>query len=239
MDDAEMPGFEPIMRDGLPPDQAPGKPLLLGPEYDVRRENGLLIERNVAVPLRDEVRILVDIYRPDGGGDRDHHPDSGGLPVILGWSPYGKHNLRDKLPWPAAGVQDGWLSPYTAFEAPDPAYWCRHGYVVVYADPRGTWLSEGEMHHGGPGARGARPGRDRDLAFEHVVPARPSAPSGGEGARHLRPDGAEATPLPSRGHPQRRGTHHPRRRRVRLLPARSGGSPAVAGGRGRNRRPRE
>ena len=73
------------------------------------------------------------------------------MPILLGWSPYGKHNVSDRLPWPQAGVQKGWISPYTAFEAPDPAYWCRHGYAVVFPDPRGSWYSEGELRHGGTG----------------------------------------------------------------------------------------
>ncbi len=43
------------------------------------------------------------------------------------------------------------MSQYTAFEAPDPMYWCRQGYAVVYPDPRGSWYSEGELRHGGMG----------------------------------------------------------------------------------------
>jgi len=133
--------FEPIMRIGQHPSQAPGKPLLTGPEYRARRENGLFIEQNIPVAMRDGTRILIDLYRPDlPGGGAD-------LPVILGWSPYGKHNLSSRG-FPQSGVEEGWMSPYTAFEAPDPAYWCRRGYAVVFPDPRGTWLSEGEMHHG-------------------------------------------------------------------------------------------
>ena len=58
------------------------------------------IERNVAVRMRDGVRIYVDIYRPDGAaGERN-------LPAILGWSPYGKHNLSSRLIWPEAGVAE-------------------------------------------------------------------------------------------------------------------------------------
>jgi putative CocE/NonD family hydrolase len=70
---------------------------------------------------------------------------------LLGWSPYGKHNVSDRLAWPAAGVADGWMSAYTAFEAPDPMYWCPRGYAIVYPDPRGAWYSEGELRHGGRG----------------------------------------------------------------------------------------
>ena len=133
--------FQPIMRVGKPPSEATGKPLLLGPEYRIRRENGLRIEQNVSVAMRDGTRILIDVYSPDA-------PVTAGLPVILGWSPYGKHNLSSRG-FPRSGVEQGWMSQYTAFEAPDPAYWCPRGYAVVFADPRGTWLSEGEMHHGG------------------------------------------------------------------------------------------
>jgi hypothetical protein len=95
--------------------------------------------------MRDGIQILIDIYRPDG--TRGTHD----VPILLGWSPYGKHNTSSRLPWPAADVAEGWISPHTAFEAPDPMYWCRHGYAVVYPDPRGSWYSEGELRHGGLG----------------------------------------------------------------------------------------
>jgi predicted acyl esterase len=138
-------GFELIMREGVHPTRVVGKKLPPPPEYVEARENGLRIERNVVVTMRDGVRIFVDIYRPDGAtGERD-------LPVLLGWSPYGKHNTNAQLAWPAADVAPGWMSQYTAFEAPDPLYWCKHGYAVCYPDPRGSWYSEGELRHGGIG----------------------------------------------------------------------------------------
>jgi predicted acyl esterase len=92
--------------------------------------------------MRDGVRILIDLYLPTALAPSER------VPVILGWSPYGKHNLADHL-WPDADVQPGWISKYTAFEAPDPSYWCPRGYGVVFPDPRGTWYSEGDFHHGG------------------------------------------------------------------------------------------
>jgi uncharacterized protein len=138
-------GFELLMRPGVSPEQVVGKRKPPPPVYSQRTENDLCIERNVAVPLRDDIRIYIDVYRPEGdAGQR-------GLPTLLGWSPYGKHNTADRLPWPAAAVEPGWLSAYTAFEAPDPRYWCAHGYAVVYPDPRGSWYSEGELRHGGIG----------------------------------------------------------------------------------------
>jgi predicted acyl esterase len=137
-----MTSFELIMRDGVDPASAPNKPPLPPRDYARREEEGLLIERNVEVRMRDGVRILVDIYRPAG-----EHAD---LPILLGWSPYGKHGLSDKL-WPPSGVEPGWMSRFTAFEAPDPLFWCPRGYAVVFADPRGAWLSEGDLRHNGIG----------------------------------------------------------------------------------------
>lgn len=135
-------GFTLIMRDGVAPDTAPNKPPLPPRDHVAWEEEGLRIERNAAVAMRDGVRILVDIYRPAGA--------QADLPVLLGWSPYGKHGLSDRL-WPPAGVEPGWMSRFTAFEAPDPAYWCARGYAVCYPDPRGAWLSEGELRHNGVG----------------------------------------------------------------------------------------
>jgi len=134
-----------IMRPGVHPTRAVGKRVPPPPDYAELHQSGLLIQRNIAVRMRDGVRIFIDIYRPDIPSRNEP------LPILLGWSPYGKHNTSDRLPWPAAGVEAGWISRYTAFEAPDPIYWCRYGYAVVYADPRGSWYSEGELRHGGPG----------------------------------------------------------------------------------------
>jgi uncharacterized protein len=133
--------FELLMRPGVDPRTAPHKPPLPPLISDERIEHGVLIRRNVGVPLRDGVRIYVDIYRPPAVAS--------GLPVLLGWSPYGKHRLSNRVFWPASGVDPQWLSPLTAFEAPDPVFWCQRGYAVVFADPRGAWQSEGDFHHHG------------------------------------------------------------------------------------------
>src|ERR1700710_2608114 len=99
--------FELLMRAGVHPTRVVGKKVPPPPDYSELRENGMYIERNVPVTLRDGVRIFVDIYRPDGvAGELD-------VPILLGWSPYGKHNLSNRLVWPAADVAEGWISPYT------------------------------------------------------------------------------------------------------------------------------
>jgi predicted acyl esterase len=45
--------------------------------------------------------------------------------------------------YPNAGVLPEWTSDYTAFEAPDPLYWTKHGYAIIIADCPGTWYGEG------------------------------------------------------------------------------------------------
>jgi uncharacterized protein len=137
--------FELIMRPGVHPSRVVGKKAPPPPDPVEARESGLHIQRNVPVRMRDGIQILIDIYRPDGVQGAHE------VPILLGWSPYGKHNTSSRLPWPAADVAEGWISPHTAFEAPDPMYWCRHGYAVVYPDPRGSWYSQGELRHGGVG----------------------------------------------------------------------------------------
>ena len=134
------PLFEGLTRKGKPPGESPTHPP--GPMPTTIREDGLVIERNASVALRDGVKILVDVYRPDAGrAGKD-------LGVIIGWGPYGKHTVGRTYA-PESGVKPEWVSKHAGFEAVDPLYWCPRGYAVVYPDPRGMWYSEGDMHHGG------------------------------------------------------------------------------------------
>jgi hypothetical protein len=96
----------------------------------------MIIERDVAVPVRGGVTIIADVFRP-----ADERP----APPLIAWSPYGKHiegqlNAR----YPDCGVEPGQLSRYTAFESPDPVHWTARGYAVVNADIPGTWYSGGD-----------------------------------------------------------------------------------------------
>jgi predicted acyl esterase len=129
---------EMLFRPGVPPESA-GWP---GPEYSVATEGGMRIERNVAVPMRDGLRLLVDVYRPQ---ETDR-----AVPALIAWSPYGKHGMLDWANWPGHGIDLGRLSKYTAFETPDPANWAGQDYAVIMADARGAWGSEGEVTMFGP-----------------------------------------------------------------------------------------
>jgi len=128
--------FDMIVRQGLPPTEQKYP----GHGYRMIRENGMIIERDVAVPMRDGVKIFVDIFRPE-------KPDQT-VPALIAWSAYGKHHpFMYEVFYRNGDVKKEWYSNYTNFESPDPGYWVPHGYAVIHVDPRGTWHSEGEARY--------------------------------------------------------------------------------------------
>ncbi|MCL6563246.1 MAG: CocE/NonD family hydrolase [Firmicutes bacterium] len=121
------PLFDPATRGATPPNPS------------THTEGALLIERDVAVSLRDGTRIYVDVFRP-AAADLP-------VPVLIGWSPYGKHESTSTYLGRAfqnAGVGPDQVSDYTVFEAPDPAWWVPRGYAIITVNPRGMWYSEGQ-----------------------------------------------------------------------------------------------
>lgn len=101
----------------------------------------MIIERDVAVPMRDGVKIYVDITRPEGKEK---------VPALIAWSAYGKHRpFQYSYFYKEGGVKREWYSSYTNFEAPDPLYWVPRGYAIINVDPRGTWQSEGDAIYWG------------------------------------------------------------------------------------------
>jgi predicted acyl esterase len=127
--------FATLTRDGVPPERHkyPG----LRPRRT--RERGMIVERDVAVPMRDGVKIYADIHRPLAKQK---------VPALVAWSPYGKHRpFQYEYFYKNGGVRKSWISPYTAFEGPDPVYWVARRYAVVNVDVRGTWGSQGEARY--------------------------------------------------------------------------------------------
>jgi predicted acyl esterase len=122
---------EEVMEPGLDPN---GKGY---PGFNPRQEtvDGLKIEYDVAIPLRDGVTVYTDIYSP---ADVE-----GPLPVMLLWSAYGKH-YRWPDPLLRAFTQNADVSKYAPIECQDPAVWCPEGYAIVVPDPRGIFHSEGD-----------------------------------------------------------------------------------------------
>ncbi|AJY77807.1 X-Pro dipeptidyl-peptidase [Paenibacillus beijingensis] len=68
--------------------------------------------------MRDGVKLYADIYRPAADGS---------YPVLLLRTPYNKEDAQ-------------------TMNFAHPAWYARHGYVVVVQDTRGRWSSEGDFH---------------------------------------------------------------------------------------------
>jgi hypothetical protein len=131
--------FETKYLPGLPPADGGCPPL----ERRTVRADGMEIDYDVAVPMRDGIEIYVDVFLPGALGEA--RPEARGkVPVIVAWGPYGKHAPVKYEIFPNHGVDPAWVSKYAGFEAPDPLYWTHHGYAVINADPRGLWNSQGD-----------------------------------------------------------------------------------------------
>lgn len=98
----------------------------------------IVLDKDVAVTLRDGTTIHVDVFRP-AGVER--------VPVIVAWSPYGKGQGTSTSVlgiFGMVGLDNGVVSGLAKFEGPDPAYWCARGYAICNPDIRGVAHSEGD-----------------------------------------------------------------------------------------------
>lgn len=100
---------------------------------------------DVAIPMRDGVKLYCDVYLPDKGGR---------YPAIIGWTPFNKgpnpQGTQDGFK--EVGMPDkGYVSGFETFEGVDPAWWVNHDYAVVFVDVRGAYNSEGNGEYFGNG----------------------------------------------------------------------------------------
>jgi putative CocE/NonD family hydrolase len=79
-------------------------------------EFGVIVEKNVMIPVRDGVKLAADLYRPA----RDGKPAAGRFPALLTRTPYDKGGARS-----------------------EGSYYAARGYVVVANDTRGRFASGG------------------------------------------------------------------------------------------------
>jgi predicted acyl esterase len=103
-----------------------------------KREFEIVLEKNVSIKMSDGIKIDVDIYRPDGGGQ---------FPVLYGSSPFNKEIQSARI-WPAStrsrrirGVPDACL------EAAYSDFYVRRGYVNIIGNVRGTGQSGGKYQY--------------------------------------------------------------------------------------------
>ena len=106
--------------------------LISQPQYSIK------VDRDIIIPMRDGVRIAINVFRPDAEGK---------FPALLAMSGYGKEEMELLLPpqpLSRSAVWDGNI------EAGDFNDIVPRGYVHIIGDVRGTGRSEGEF----PGPEG-------------------------------------------------------------------------------------
>ena len=99
-------------------------------EMSQPKEHGMIVEKDVKIPLRDGGYLYADIFRPDTTTEK--------FPAIANITVYNK----DKLWIPPADLEEE-ANPYMNWEAANPLWWVPRGYVCVRIDSRGTGKSPG------------------------------------------------------------------------------------------------
>ena len=84
---------------------------------------GIVLEENVSITMRDGVRLDADVYRPEKEGQ---------YPGILSMSPY----IKEMQQWPPAISH--------SIEAGNTSFFVPKGYVHVIVSSRGAGLSQGQ-----------------------------------------------------------------------------------------------
>jgi predicted acyl esterase len=92
--------------------------------------HGMIVEKDVDVPMRDGARLKADVFRPDGAGR---------FPAILNLGPYQK----DKL-WVPPETLEEKPNAYMNWETVNPLWWVPQGYAAVRVDGRGSGKSPGQ-----------------------------------------------------------------------------------------------
>ena len=95
------------------------------------RNYKLVVEKDVAIPMRDGTMLYADVFRPEGADEK--------VPAILNISVYQK----DKVWIPPADLEEE-ANPYMAWEAINPMWWVPRGYACVRIDSRGSGKSPGK-----------------------------------------------------------------------------------------------
>ncbi len=91
---------------------------------------GIVVEKDVEIPMRDGARLKADVIRPD---------DQGKFPVIMNLGPYQK----DKVWVPPENLEEA-ANPLMNWETINPQWWVAKGYAALRVDARGTGKSPGQ-----------------------------------------------------------------------------------------------
>ena len=109
----------------------------------------MILDKDVAVPMRDGAALRANVFRPDTPGT---------FPVLMTLGPYGKDvHLSQFMPeaWEALQRRHPEVlrtssCKYLVFETPDPEMWIPHGYALVRVDSRGSGKSPGRLDVNSP-----------------------------------------------------------------------------------------
>ena len=93
-------------------------------------KHGVVLEKDVEIPMRDGARLKADVFRPRGADK---------YPVIINIGPYQK----DKHWVPPADLEEK-DNLYMNWEAVNPLWWIPRGYIAVRVDGRGSGKSPGQ-----------------------------------------------------------------------------------------------
>src|SRR6201982_2742979 len=95
--------------------------------------SGMIVEKDVLVPMRDGVKIAIDVYRPE---------TTEKLPALLAFSIHNKDLQGPELAQ-ASLTHPAWSMLWTGpAEAGDTLFFVGRGYVHVIGNPRGVGKSE-------------------------------------------------------------------------------------------------
>jgi uncharacterized protein len=100
--------------------------LISQPQY------GIKTQKDVFVPIRDDVKLAVNVYRPDAPGK---------FPALFAVGGYGKELQEELISPQPQRISPVWDGNIEAGDTPDIV---SRGYVHVIGDARGTGQSEGE-----------------------------------------------------------------------------------------------
>jgi hypothetical protein len=106
--------------------------------------DGMLIEWDVSISMRDGLALKADIFRPTTPGR---------YPVLMTYGPYGKglafqdgyKTCWDRMAEDHPDVVKGSSNKYQNWEVVDPEKWVPNDYVCIRVDSRGAGMSPGYM----------------------------------------------------------------------------------------------
>ena len=95
----------------------------------------MIVERDIAIPMRDGAHLYANLYRPAGNAR---------FPIIVTLGPYGK-DLHFRNVNAGAYDQIDEHGPFLNWETPNPEWWVAQNYALLRVDQRGIGRSPGHL----------------------------------------------------------------------------------------------